>query len=100
MSSLIPGPLEDSNVPKWQHPPTKFWKFNCDVAFHLSDKRAAFGIMVPYSNGSVVEVNYGRIKVSSALAVETWAIRVACSMAKAEVWKEFILESDCQQMTE
>ncbi|KAF7123665.1 hypothetical protein RHSIM_Rhsim12G0010600 [Rhododendron simsii] len=75
LCSPIPGPLEGSNAPKWQRPPTKVWKFDCGVAFHMSDKCAAFGIMVEYSIGPVVEVNYGRIKVSSALAVETWAIR-------------------------
>ncbi|KAI8554126.1 hypothetical protein RHMOL_Rhmol05G0073700 [Rhododendron molle] len=87
----------DSNASKWQRPPHDRWKFNCDGAFNPSDKSAAFAVLVRDNNGSVVEVNHGRIKVSSALAAAAWAIRIAVSMAKA--WGKrvaIIIESDCK----
>ncbi|KAG5516346.1 hypothetical protein RHGRI_037157 [Rhododendron griersonianum] len=86
----------DSNASKWQRPLHDRWKFNCDGAFNPSDKSAAFAVLVRDNNGSVVEVNYGRIKVYSALAAEAWAIRVAVSMAKAWGKRDAIIESDCQ----
>ncbi|KAF7150802.1 hypothetical protein RHSIM_Rhsim02G0196000 [Rhododendron simsii] len=73
----------DSNVPKWQRPLHDRCKFNCGGAFNPMDKTAAYAVLVRDENGSVVEINHGRIKVSSALAAEAWAIRVAVSMAKA-----------------
>lgn len=42
----------------------------------------------------MMEVNYGRIRVSSALAAGAWAIRVACAMAVACGTQNFIIESD------
>ncbi|KAG5546513.1 hypothetical protein RHGRI_018630 [Rhododendron griersonianum] len=49
-------------------------------------------------NGSVVEINHGRIRVSSALAAEAWAIRIAVSMALAGGKKDAMIESDCQPL--
>ncbi|KAF7140564.1 hypothetical protein RHSIM_Rhsim06G0091800 [Rhododendron simsii] len=88
----------DSNVPKWQRPLNGSWKFNCDGAFNPSDKSAAFAVLVRDENGSVVEINHGRIRVSSALTAEAWAIRIAVSMALAWEKKDAIIESDCQPL--
>ncbi|XP_058198546.1 uncharacterized protein LOC131314069 [Rhododendron vialii] len=88
----------DSNVPKWQRPLNSSWKFNCDGAFNPSDKSTAFAVLVRDDNGSVVEINHGRIRVSSALAAEAWAIRIAVSMALAWGKKDAVIESDCQPL--
>ncbi|XP_058223057.1 uncharacterized protein LOC131332777 [Rhododendron vialii] len=88
----------DSNVPKWQRLLNGSWKFNCDGAFNPSDKSPAFAVLVKDENGSVVEINHGRIKVSSALAAEAWAIRIAMSMALAWGKKDAVIESDCQPL--
>lgn len=42
---------------------------------------AAFAVIARDPNDKVIELNYGRIKVGSALALKAWAIRVACSTA-------------------
>ncbi|KAG5515010.1 hypothetical protein RHGRI_036147 [Rhododendron griersonianum] len=55
-------------------------------------------ILVRDENGSVVEINHGRIRVSSALAAEAWAIRIAVSMALAWGKKDAVIESDCQPL--
>ncbi|XP_058211842.1 uncharacterized protein LOC131324029 [Rhododendron vialii] len=88
----------DSNVPKWQRPLNGSWKFNCDGAFNPSDKSTAFAVLVRDENGSVVEINHGRIKVSSALAAEAWAIWIAVSMALAWGKKDAVIESNCQPL--
>ncbi|KAI8557941.1 hypothetical protein RHMOL_Rhmol04G0050000 [Rhododendron molle] len=63
-------------------------------AFH------AFQAMRPHpernSEGSVVEANYGRVKVSSALATEGGTIRVACTVVAKREAKDIIIETDCQ----
>ncbi|KAH7857179.1 hypothetical protein Vadar_009887 [Vaccinium darrowii] len=70
------------------------WKLRDECVF-IGYKSAAFSVILRDFGGSVVEVNYGRIKVSSALAAEAWAIRVACSMARSWEKREAIIESDC-----
>ncbi|KAG5543967.1 hypothetical protein RHGRI_016647 [Rhododendron griersonianum] len=84
------------NDQKWQRPHHNRWKFNCDGVFNPMDKSVAFAVLVRDSCGSVVEINHGRIKVSSALAAEAWAIRIAISMARAWGKEDAIIESDCQ----
>lgn len=42
----------------------------------------------------MMEINYGRIRVSSALTAEAWTIRVACAMAASSGIHDFIIESD------
>ncbi|KAE9457406.1 hypothetical protein C3L33_10688, partial [Rhododendron williamsianum] len=61
-----------------------------------SIEHVLFRFLVRDSCGSVVEINHGRIKVSSALAAEAWAIRIAISMARAWGKEDAIIESDCQ----
>ncbi|KAH7857525.1 hypothetical protein Vadar_013640 [Vaccinium darrowii] len=87
---------EGCNVQKWQLPQMGRWKFNCDGAFCPKSKTAAFSIVVRDSVGRLISTNYGRIKVSSALAAEAWAIRVACAMVKS--WGiSAIIESDAKR---
>ncbi|KAH7862647.1 hypothetical protein Vadar_007571 [Vaccinium darrowii] len=87
---------EGCNVHKWQLPQMGRWKFNCDGAFCPKSKIAAFSIVVRDSVGRLISTNYGRIKVSSALVAEAWAIRVACAMVKS--WGiSAIIESDAKR---
>lgn len=53
----------DRNDHKWQRSLHNCWKFNCDGAFNPSDKSATFAVLVRDSEGAVVEINHGRIKV-------------------------------------
>ncbi|KAF7138079.1 hypothetical protein RHSIM_Rhsim07G0161500 [Rhododendron simsii] len=53
-------------------------------------------LLVRNSDGVVVVINHGRIKVSSALAAKAWAVRIAVAMAIAWGKKEAIIESDCK----
>ncbi|KAG5535348.1 hypothetical protein RHGRI_023196 [Rhododendron griersonianum] len=46
------------------------------------------------------QINHGRIKVSSALAAEAWAVRIAVAMAVAWGKKEAIIESDCKVLVD
>ncbi|KAI8538949.1 hypothetical protein RHMOL_Rhmol09G0143100 [Rhododendron molle] len=63
-------------------PPKGCWKFNCDGTYNPSDnKSATFAVIVRDSNGVVMDVSHGRIKVLSALAAEASTLRVACSLA-------------------
>ncbi|KAG5524282.1 hypothetical protein RHGRI_031077 [Rhododendron griersonianum] len=66
--------IEDRNDQTWQRPPNDRWKFNCDGAYNPSDKSAAFAVLVRNSDGALADINHGRIKVSSALAAEAWAV--------------------------
>lgn len=66
MNPTVIHPYEDSNAIHWQLPPNGSRKFNRSGAFSPSDKRAAFAVFVCDSDGSVVNINYGRIRVSSA----------------------------------
>ncbi|KAI8557939.1 hypothetical protein RHMOL_Rhmol04G0049800 [Rhododendron molle] len=63
------------------------------MRFCPSDKHATFGIIVRNSEG---EANYGRVKVSSALATEAGTSCAACSMAAKREAKDIIIETDCQ----
>lgn len=92
--------IEDRNDQTWQRPPNDRWKFNCDGAYNPSDKSAAFAVLVRNSDGAVVDINHGRIKVSSALAAEAWAVRIAVAMAVAWGKKEAIIESDCKVLVD
>lgn len=49
--------------------------------FRIMGMHAAFAVIARDPNDKVIELNYGRIKVGSALALKAWAIRVACSTA-------------------
>ncbi|KAH7865880.1 hypothetical protein Vadar_012626 [Vaccinium darrowii] len=90
---------EGCNVQKWQLPQMGFWKFNCDGAFCPKSKTAAFSIVVRDSEGRLLSTNYGRIRVSLALAAKAWAIRVACSMVKC--WGiSAIIESDAKRVVQ
>ncbi|KAF7154740.1 hypothetical protein RHSIM_Rhsim01G0194100 [Rhododendron simsii] len=92
--------VEDRNDQTWQRPPNDRWKFNCDGAYNPSDKSAAFAVLVRNSDGEVMDINHGRIKVSSALAAEAWAVRIAVAMAVAWGKKEAIIESDCKVLVD
>ncbi|KAI8547840.1 hypothetical protein RHMOL_Rhmol07G0226900 [Rhododendron molle] len=89
-----PSSIGDCNVTKWQCLPTGFCKFNCNGAFSSKDKQAAFGVLARDYSGKMMEVNYGRIRVSSALAAGAWAIRVTCAMTVDCGTQNFIIESD------
>ncbi|KAF7112657.1 hypothetical protein RHSIM_RhsimUnG0205200 [Rhododendron simsii] len=45
---------------------------------------------------SKVDISHGRIKVSSALAAEAWAVRIAVLMAKAWGLQRATIETDCE----
>ncbi|KAG5546642.1 hypothetical protein RHGRI_018725 [Rhododendron griersonianum] len=59
-----------------------------------------FRFLVRNSDGAVVDINHGRIKVSSALAAKAWAVRIAVAMAVAWGKKETIIESDCKVLVD
>lgn len=64
------------------------------AAFSSKDKQVAFGVLARDYSGKMMEVNYGMIRVSSALVAGAWAIRVACAMTVACGTQNFIIESD------
>ncbi|KAF7120300.1 hypothetical protein RHSIM_Rhsim13G0214300 [Rhododendron simsii] len=54
--------------------------------------------MVCNFKGEVMDVNYGRIKVSSAITAEAWSKRVACAMARARGFENLVIDiSDCKE---
>lgn len=64
--------------------------------FFPSDRNAGFAVIVHDSRGEVLDVNYGRIKPLSTLAVEAWSISVACAMGAARGIDNFVTELKCQ----
>ncbi|XP_058198439.1 uncharacterized protein LOC131313959 [Rhododendron vialii] len=83
---------------RWSPPPTSVIKFNCDRAFKSSRNLAAFGFVARDSGGRAQVWRCGRVMISSALAIEAWALRIACSVAKQWEDQEVIFESDCQAL--
>lgn len=59
---------------------------------------AAFGIIARDSGGSALLWRCGRAMVSSAIAIEAWALRIACVMAMEQGYSDVIFETDCQNL--
>ncbi|KAI8526088.1 hypothetical protein RHMOL_Rhmol13G0281900 [Rhododendron molle] len=53
--------------------------------------------MVCNFKGEVLDMNYGRIKVSSAITAEAWSVRVARAMAIARGFESVVIDSDCKE---
>lgn len=67
---------------KWEAPPHSCFKINSDGAFNSSRGLAAFGVIARYSGGSAHWWHFGRVRVSSAIAIEAWALRIAYAWAE------------------
>lgn len=82
-------------------PPNDYWKFKSHHASHPTDKSAALVVIVRDANEVVMDVNRGRIEVSSELATEAWVIRVvACSKAKGGEKGKQSFESYCSNFNQ
>ncbi|KAI8537122.1 hypothetical protein RHMOL_Rhmol09G0001000 [Rhododendron molle] len=75
-------------------------KINCDGAYKSSCSFAAFGVIVRDHSGSAQVWRCGRVKESSALAIEAWALRIACGLAIEYNFPAVIFESDCKCLIE
>jgi len=80
---------------RWEAPSHSCLKINSDGAFNSSRGLAAFGVIARDSGGSAHWWHYGRVKVSSAIVIEAWALRIACAMAEERNINGAIFESDC-----
>ncbi|XP_058216651.1 uncharacterized protein LOC131327506 [Rhododendron vialii] len=87
-----------SQVERWVSPPPS--SLNCDGAHNSSCSLVAFGVVVRDHSGSAQVWRYGQVKVSSALAIEAWALRIACGLAMEYNFPSVILESDCKILIE
>lgn len=85
--------LTNNRDVRWVPPPPSYVKFNVDGAFKSSRSLAAFGIIARDSGGSVLLWCCGRAMVSSAIAIEAWALRIACVMAMEQGYSDVILET-------
>ncbi|GFY82390.1 hypothetical protein Acr_02g0006300 [Actinidia rufa] len=96
ISSGAKCPALRANLRDWRckSPPGNCLKFNWDGTYSPSRGYAAFGVLARANGGRVVFPYTGRIRVSSAVLAEAWAIRLACSMAKAQGIYDAIFESD------
>lgn len=56
-------------------------KFNIDRALKSSSSLAAFGVIARDNSGSALFWRGGRVRVSSAILIEAWALRIACDIA-------------------
>lgn len=83
---------------KWEPPPIACVKINSDGAFHSSRSWAAFGVIARDNGGSAQWWHFGKIRVSSALAIEAWALRIACAMAHEKEIVRAIFETDCKNL--
>lgn len=82
-------------------PPNDYWKFKSDQASHPIDKSAALVVIVRDANEVVMDVNRGRIEVSSELTTEAWVIQVvACSKAKGGEKGKQSFESYCSNFNQ
>ncbi|KAI8571718.1 hypothetical protein RHMOL_Rhmol01G0141200 [Rhododendron molle] len=80
----------DARLGRWVAPPPSVLKINCDGAFKSPYSLAAFGVIVRDNGGSAQLWRCGRVLVSSALAIEAWALRIACLVAKEQNLQEVI----------
>lgn len=80
----------------WNPPHLPVFKVNCDGAYSSSRSLATFGIVVRDSDGIAQLCHCGKAKVSSAVAIEAWALRIACGMVLELDFPEVIFETDCK----
>lgn len=92
------APPRQVEVMKWEPPPSSFIKINTDGAFTSSRSLAAFGIIARDSGGSAQWWRSGKVLVDSALSIEAWALRIACSAAVEDNLECVIFESDCKNL--
>lgn len=59
---------------------------------------AAFGIVARDSGGLAQLWRCGRVMLSSVLAIEPWALRIACAVAVEMNFPVVIFESDCKNL--
>lgn len=85
---------------KWVPPASSCVKINLDGAFNSSRGLAAFGVIARDSGGLAQWWNYGKVLVTSPLAIEAWALRIACVMAEERNIDRAIFESDCKHLVD
>ncbi|XP_058211786.1 uncharacterized protein LOC131323970 [Rhododendron vialii] len=90
---VVPKQRDDSS---WSPPPLGVLKINVDGAFSSSRGIAAFGVIARDSSGTAQFWRYGKVKVSSACAIEAWALRIACNSVINADYSQVIFESDSQ----
>ncbi|KAI8528203.1 hypothetical protein RHMOL_Rhmol12G0132300 [Rhododendron molle] len=83
---------------RWTPPPSSVVKFNIDGAFKSSRSLAAFGVIARDSGGTAQFWCMGRTIATSAISIEAWALRIACSVAMELDISEAIFESDCLEL--
>ncbi|KAI8561723.1 hypothetical protein RHMOL_Rhmol04G0363100 [Rhododendron molle] len=83
-------------VPSSSRPPFAI-KINCDGAFNSSCSLAAFGVIARDCGGKAPIWRVGRVVVSSAVSVEAWALRIACSTAMEMNYPRVIFDL-CQKL--
>ncbi|XP_058203111.1 uncharacterized protein LOC131317591 [Rhododendron vialii] len=79
-SGTFPLPTNVRDV-RWEPPPPSYVKFNVDGAFKPSCSLAAFGIIA-----------------RDCVAIETWALRIACVTAMEQGFSDVIFETDCKNL--
>ncbi|XP_058201480.1 uncharacterized protein LOC131316197 [Rhododendron vialii] len=92
------SPTVAAPVGRRNPPPPGVLKINCDGAYQSSRSYAAFGIIARDSGGLARFLRCDRVKSSSALAIEAWALRIACAIALAMDVSVVIFESDCKNL--
>ncbi|KAG5537109.1 hypothetical protein RHGRI_024523 [Rhododendron griersonianum] len=95
MVGKIVVPIQRDNS-SWSPPPPGVLKINVDGAFSSSRGVAAFGVIARDSSGIAQFWRCGKVKVSSACAIEAWALRIACNSVIDADYSQVIFESDSQ----
>ncbi|XP_058208153.1 uncharacterized protein LOC131321162 [Rhododendron vialii] len=94
----IINPPKASRASHWSAPPPDVVKFNSDGAFKSFRSLAAFGVIARDCGGSALVWRMGKIVAHSAIVIEAWALRIACSTAVEMDYNEVIFESNCQAL--
>ncbi|XP_058198434.1 uncharacterized protein LOC131313954 [Rhododendron vialii] len=97
-SSRSKAPTKVAQVEKWLAPPPSTFKINCDGAYKSSSSLAAFGIIARDHGGLAQVWRCGRVKVSPVLAIETWTLRIACSLLMEYNYPSVIFKLDCKNL--
>ncbi|KAI8557191.1 hypothetical protein RHMOL_Rhmol05G0317200 [Rhododendron molle] len=93
-------PASAARLGRWVASPPSVLKINCDGAFKSPRSLAAFGVIVRDNGGSAQLWRCGRVLLSSALAIEAWALHIACIVAKEQNLQEVIFETDCKNLVD
>ncbi|KAI8538268.1 hypothetical protein RHMOL_Rhmol09G0089400 [Rhododendron molle] len=88
--------LKQRNDSSWSPPPPGVLKINVYGAFSFSRGVAAFGVIARDNSGTAQFWRCGKVKVSSACAIEAWALKIVCNSVNDAEYSQVIFESDSQ----